>query len=251
MVIPNFYFEKKIWKQNFHFIAGLDEAGRGALAGPVVCGCVVYSEKITSLLKTLIDNRIRIDDSKRLTPKQREKAYFWIKENCLSWGVGKSSAIQINNCGIVEATTSAFRLAVTNANQRFSSRIDFLLIDAFYVPYIRGIRMPVKKLRIRHLTKSKNLLRQHKLKLDKIAGNQLAVVHGDQKSFSVASASIIAKVTRDNLMQRLGKNRQYLKYFWDENKGYGTIDHQRAILKNGLTRQHRKKYLETFLKHHT
>lgn len=95
--------------------------------------------------------------------------------------------------------------------------IDFLLIDAFYLPYTKGLRRK----------------------------NQLAIIKGDQKSFSIAAASIIAKVYRDNLMVKL--SRKYEKYGWRKNKGYGTKKHIQAIKKWGITRLHRKQFLSKLL----
>lgn len=205
--MPDFSSEKKLWRKGFKVVAGVDEVGRGSFAGPVVTGAVVF--RPDSRVREYLSEQIRIDDSKRLTPKQREKACAWIKENALSWGVGEASVSQINRLGIVKATQIAFRKAIPK------SRIDFLLIDAFYVPYVKGLRRK----------------------------NQLAIIHGDAKSVSIAAASIVAKVYRDKLMTDLSKRTEYRKYRWSENKGYGTLAHRNAIKKHGLTRLHRKDFV--------
>jgi ribonuclease HII len=94
-----------------------------------------------------------------------------------------------------------------------------LLVDSFYIPHVRGLRRK----------------------------NQLAIVRGDEKSYSIAAASIIAKVYRDNLIEKIGLRRIFLKYEWYKNKGYGTKKHREAILKYGLTNHHRLQFVKTFL----
>lgn len=250
--LPNFLFEKKIWQKGYKFIAGIDEVGRGALAGPVVAGCVVFGKAIKEKIKKLrkeemkngrskklknnltikkFDNLI-IDDSKRLTSKQREVANRWIRENALTWGIGEASASEIDRIGIVKATSKAMRKAIGNANQRLHNRIQYLLVDAFYIPYIRGIRMPSKNKRKDKMTEIKK----------NGSGQQKAIIKGDQKSFSIASASIIAKVYRDNLMIALSKKKQYKKYVWEKNKGYGTSEHRKAIDRYGAAHLHRRSF---------
>lgn len=228
MLYPNFHYEKMIWKKDFKFIAGIDEVGRGAFAGPVVAGCVVYRKNIR-----LKKNGVRIDDSKRLSPCKRVEADVWIKENCLTWGIGEVSAHEIDRLGIVKATRKAMRKAIGKANQRLHCRIQYLLIDAFYLPYTRGIKMPAKSYRCG----------KEDIELSSSNGRQKAIVKGDQKSFSIASASIIAKVYRDNLMVGLGGKKKYKKYEWPVNKGYGTEKHRRKILMYGVTFYHRKSFI--------
>ncbi len=234
MKLPNFKYEKLVWKRGFKYVGGLDEAGRGAFAGPVVCGCVVFDKKDVKKFKKV---DVRIDDSKRLTKPQREKAYKWIKENARSWGVGVGTISEINRKKIGKTTASGFRRAVASANNRGGIRIDFLLIDAFYIPYIRGIQMPRKRLKVRR--ERQKILSQ---------GQELAIIHGDARSFSIAAASIIAKVYRDRLMERLSQKAGYKKYSWEKNKGYGTKKHRDAIKKFGISKMHRKAYIETSFK---
>lgn len=206
--LPDFFFEKKAWKRGFKIVGGVDEVGRGALAGPVVAGCVAFRQSQVSKFEVL--NKIKIDDSKKLTPRQRERASFWIKRNAVCYGIGWASVAQINKFGIKKASEIAFRMAI----KRCRMRVDFLLIDAFFVPYVRGLRRK----------------------------NQLPIVNGDAKSISIAASSIIAKVYRDKLMSALGG-----KYGWAKNKGYGTKEHQKAIRKYGPTRLHRKLFVRTFV----
>ena len=224
-------FEKRIWRRGFRLIAGVDEVGRGSFAGPVVCGAVALPKNIS---RRKIPGNIIINDSKKITDRQRRIADEWIRKNALGWGVGSSSVAEINKKGIVRATHSGFRRAIASLNRRLNSRVEYLLIDAFYIPYIRYYPMRYKKAR-----------KNQKLKDAK--AKQLAIINGDEKSLSIAAASIIAKVYRDNLMIRLSKDRKYSHYHWDRNKGYGTKEHIEAIKKFGVTRLHRRKFVEKIL----
>lgn len=229
MKSPNFSFENKIWKKRYKFIAGIDEVGRGGFAGPVVAGSVVFKKGIK------IPKEIDINDSKKLTYKKREKASAWIKENAISWGIGEVGVSVINKKGMGNATKMAFRRAVTSANNKIDSKIDFLLIDAFYVPYLKGFPATPKR-------------KRRNAKLFNGKSRQLAIVNGDEKSMSIAAASIIAKVYRDSLMERLGEKTHYKRYKWTKNKGYATKEHQEAILSYGITKYHRKSFVESWLK---
>src|SRR5438552_3643888 len=126
MQLPNFSFEQALWQNGHQIVAGTDEVGRGAFAGPVVTSCVIF--KANTSIEIL--KEIKINDSKKLSAKERQLASAWIKSNCLAWAVGESSVTNINNLGIVKATNKAFRQAIKNCN----CQIDFLLIDAFYIP---------------------------------------------------------------------------------------------------------------------
>lgn len=210
--LPDFSFEKALWKQGHKYIVGLDEVGRGPWAGPVVCGGVVFPDRIKN-------PGVRIDDSKKLTAKQREVADIWIKGNALAVSVAGISAKRIDRVGIVRATHSGFRRVVKSIQEQLSTPVHFVLIDAFYIPHLRAFPL---------LKKSRR---------------QLAITDGDEKSFTIAAASIVAKVYRDKLMIRLSERRKYKKYGWEKNKGYGTKAHQQAIKKHGLTGYHRKTFV--------
>jgi len=209
MNLPNFSFERTVFKRGYRIIAGIDEVGRGCFAGPVVAGAVVFD------LNDKWEDPPRINDSKKLTPRQREIADKWIRKNALVFGIGKSSVAQINKFGIKKASEIAFREAIKNCG----IEINYILIDAFYIPYVRGLRRK----------------------------NQKPIVKGDTKSISIAAASIIAKVYRDKLMTKLSKNRKYKKYGWNKSKSYGTLTHRNTIQKYGITRLHRKKFVESYL----
>ena len=217
MKYPNFFFERRLWKKGYKLVAGIDEVGRGAFAGPIVAGCVVFNKK------TLIPGEIKIDDSKKVSPKRREIAAKWIKKDAPGWGIGEVSVVLINRIGIGKAVKKAFRQAVSQARERMGRPIDYLIIDAFFVPYTPGLPSAKRKRR------------------------QLPIIDGDAKSLTIGAASIIVKVYRDNLMIKLGKKPKLRKYAWAKNKGYGTAEHQKAILKYGITRYHRKVFVSTFL----
>ncbi|MBI3443260.1 ribonuclease HII [Candidatus Woesebacteria bacterium] len=205
--LPDFLFEAKLWKEGFRIVAGVDEVGRGCFAGPIVAGCVIFSA-----MKQFNNGTIIINDSKKLKPRQREIAEKWIKENCLAWGIGEASVAEINRFGIKKASEIAFRQAIANCK----TIVDYLLIDAFYIPFVRGLGRK----------------------------SQLAIIDGDEKSISIAAASVIAKVYRDKLMASL--NSKYNKFGWGRNKGYGTREHQEAIKKYGITKYHRKVFVNSF-----
>jgi ribonuclease HII len=213
---PDFKFEKEIWKKGFDFVAGLDEVGRGSFAGPVVAGLVLYESEIKDT------KEVNINDSKKLTQKQRRESEGWIKENALLYSVGEVNAGIINSVGMGKATHMAFRKAVKKANGAIKEGIEFILVDAFFVPHVRGF--PTKR----------NV-------------RQKAIKKGDSLSFSIASASIIAKEYRDSLMKKLAKKNPFDKYLWDKNKGYGTKEHRDAIKKHGITKQHRVRFVESYI----
>lgn len=231
MTLPNFRYEKKLWKKGYKFVAGVDEVGRGCFAGPVVAGCVVFPKDTIFKVK---DSKIKIDDSKRLTAKQREKADSWIKKNAIAWGIGETPTSLINRIGMGKATKTAFRRSISDARKRLNGKIDFLLADAFFISFVPGL--PTKRRKDKKGKFRKNP-----------KGRQLAIIDGDQKSVSIAGASIIAKVYRDNLMSKLSKKPKFRKYGWDKNKGYGTKKHQKAIKKYGITRYHRRQFVKAFV----
>ena len=235
MSSPNFSFEKRLWKEGFKYVAGADEVGRGCFAGPVVASAVAFTS-ISNFQFPIFNEKgeeIKIDDSKKLTSKQREISAKWIKKNALTYGTGSVSAKVINRVGMAKATQRAFRRAVKKAGEKLDKRIEFLLIDAFYIPYVSGLPRSTKKIKGNG-------------KIENSKSKQLAIIRGDEKSFSIAAASIIAKVYRDSLMGKIGKRSIYKRYKWFKNKGYATKEHREAILKYGLTGYHRKQFVETY-----
>ena len=194
-------------------LVGVDEAGRGPLAGPVSVG--IASVPAGFNIKKAFPG---INDSKQLTPRQRKVADKWIRQNALAIGIGQASVAQINRFGIKKASEIAFRKAIKSVSIKVSS-IEYLLIDAFFIPYVRSLRRK----------------------------NQKAIIKGDTKSISIAAASIVAKVYRDKLMVKISKNPKFRVYKWGKNKGYGTKEHQNAIKKYGATKLHRKAFVATWL----
>lgn len=209
---PSFKEERKFWKRGYKYVVGLDEVGRGAFAGPVVVGAVVFDKNV--------DKKVvcEVTDSKLLKPLKRKFLEKIIKENALLALSTSISVSFISKHGIGKATAAAFRKAIGQIQKQLNDGKHFVLVDGFYVRYLRGIGLQ----------------------------NQKAIIKGDQKSLSIAAASIIAKVYRDQLMKTLGK--KYPKYGFAKNKGYGTKKHQEALKKYGLSNVHRKSFnLSKFL----
>lgn len=160
MIIPDFSREEKLFKKGYKIIAGIDEAGRGPLAGPVVAAAVVFSiDSVKELIK------IGVRDSKALPSKKRNYLYDIITERCLDWAAGIVSEVVIDEINILEATKLAMKMAV----EKLKIQPDFLLIDG------------------RHTIDSCHI-------------SQLAIPKADQYIFSVSAASIIAKTTRDRIL---------------------------------------------------
>lgn len=226
MALPNFFFEKNYWKKDF-LVIGVDEVGRGALAGPVVSAAVAFlPPKLKTKFpdwETVDFSAVGINDSKKLTSRKRGYFSKLIKRHSLCWGIGETSPGLIDSRGIVWATQKSMRQAVKNAQRRLKYRLggkywqinSFLLIDAFHVKYVPGIGLK----------------------------NQKPIIKGDEKSISIAAASIIAKVYRDDLMSKLSCSfGRWKLYGWEKNKGYGTKSHKIAIKNHGISRQHRKSF---------
>jgi ribonuclease HII len=184
----------------YELICGIDEAGRGPLAGPVVAGAVILPKDCRILY---------INDSKKLSAKKRDELFDEIQERALAYGVGVIGYERIDEINILQATYEAMRAAV--ASLKF--RPDILLNDAVRIPDIDIFQVPIIK--------------------------------GDAKSQSIAAASILAKVTRDRLMQEYAE--AYPQYGFDRNKGYGSAEHIAAIKKYGPCPIHRKTFITSFI----
>lgn len=206
---PTFEYERKLWERGLRFVGGADEVGRGAFAGPVVAAVVVFDPLNISWPRKII-----VRDSKKMTRQARERSSLWIKRNTY-WGIGEVGVSVINKNGMGKATKQAFRRAIYEVRYHLPKRLEHLLVDAFFVPYIKG------------LSKAR----------------QTPIVKGDELSYSIAAASIIAKVHRDSIMKSLGKQFKFKKYLWAKNAGYGTREHRDAILAYGVSIQHRRDYL--------
>lgn len=203
MVFPTFAEENELWGKGFQNIAGVDEVGRGAFAGPVVTAAVILDKDFVAP---------GIADSKLLPAKKREEFADIIKKKAKAYVISEGCLDCINKKGIGKTTQQAF----ANSIKELHISPDFILIDAFYID-----------------------------SLDK--RNQKPIIKGDQKSISIAAASIIAKVYRDALMRTL--HRGFENYNFAQNKGYGTLAHRKAIKEFGLSKLHRKSfsYLKTFM----
>lgn len=191
--------EKNLHRRGYKFIVGIDEAGRGPLAGPVVAGAVLIND--FNLIKK---NRL-IRDSKQLSEKQRKQAYDFLIDK-VKWGIGIVSEKEIDRINILQATKKAMIKAINDLEKK--TKVDFVILDG-----------------------------NMKLNIDY---EQKSVIKGDQKVLSCSAASIIAKVTRDEIMIKYDK--KYPKYNFKKHKGYGTLEHMKNIEKHGLCKIHRKSF---------
>jgi len=197
--------ERSYYQMGCEIIFGIDEAGRGPWAGPVSAGAVALPLKRKDLNKALTGVR----DSKEMTPNQREELVDTIKEVALAWGVGHTTAREIDEMGIVPATKTAMQRALANALEDTDLEPDCLFLDYMLWPERRDIP-------------------------------QVSIVSGDKHSLSIACASVIAKVWRDTFMLEL--DAEFPQYGFAKHKGYGTVDHRRALEQYGPTDFHRKYY---------
>lgn len=178
-------------------IAGVDEAGRGPLAGPVVAAAVIFPKEI---------NLNGINDSKKINQTEREKLFDLIIENCLCYSISVETNKTIDKINILNASLQAMKKAVLS----LKLNPDIILVDG-------NKAIPDLK-------------------------NSIPVIKGDSKCFTIAAASILAKVFRDKIMENYAK--KYKLYSFDKNKGYPTKEHINAILKFGESRIHRKTFLK-------
>jgi len=191
----NYEIERNLLSQNYRYICGIDEVGRGALFGPVVAGAVILNpEKLN----------FEIKDSKQLSPKKREELARFIYNNALAYSIGWCWNDEIDNLNIVEATKKAIKMAVKG----LQILPDYVLIDGMKPNFID------------------------------ICGH--GIIKGDNISLSIAAASIIAKVFRDQLITSF--SRYFPGYLFENNKGYPTRKHIEAVASRGITDFHRKSY---------
>lgn len=204
--------EEALRRKGYRYLAGIDEVGRGPLAGPVVTCCTVLPA----------DCALQgIDDSKKVTEKRREALSKAIREEALAVGIGRADAETIDEINILEATKKAMREAVAEADRQLRERtgegISLLLIDA--------------------------------VDLGDLGIPQHAVIKGDATYYSIAAASIIAKVERDAFMKEM--DAVYPGYAFASNKGYGTAAHYEGIREHGLTPLHRRTFLKNYQEKHS
>lgn len=201
-VNPNLEFESDLWDSGFIHVTGLDEAGRGALAGPVAVGAVMLPHGDQPLLSRTLG---LVRDSKQLTARARESLAPVIKATALAWSVGFAAADEIDSQGIVRAT----RLAAIRALHQFSITPQYLLTD-------------------------------FRLELPQLNISQTSIVKGDARCLSIACASILAKTERDALMREL--DERHPGYGLGKHKGYGTQVHRSALKRLGLSEIHRRSF---------
>jgi ribonuclease HII len=188
--------ERALWAEGVELVAGVDEAGRGPLAGPVVAAAVIFRR----------EQRVPgVTDSKRLPPRERDELASAIRRRALCVGVGAASCLEIDRLNILRATHLAMRRALA----RLPVLPGHVLVDGLPVP--------------------------------ELGPGHTAVVDGDARSFTIASASILAKTTRDRLMKRLAL--RYPGYGWDTNVGYGTPEHVAALTELGPSPHHRRSFV--------
>ena len=200
-------FEQKITGGKCKFIAGVDEVGRGPLAGPVVAAAVVLPADF---------DIPGVDDSKKLSEKKREQLFDLILEKAVCYGIAEKDNHVIDEVNILEATKLAMAEAIEKADEmlreKLGEEIDFVLFDA--------------------------------MKIDAVEKPQISLIKGDAKSVSIAAASIIAKVTRDR--QMVAYHDDYPYYGFNSNKGYGTKAHYAGLEEHGVTPIHRDSFLKSF-----
>lgn len=202
-------FERELRANGFHYIAGVDEVGRGPLAGPVVAAAVVLPADFDVL---------GVDDSKKLSEKKRNQLYDEIIDQAVCYGIGQRDNCVIDQINILEATKLAMAEAIVNAEvmlqEKLGREIDFVLFDA--------------------------------MKIETVQKPQQSLIKGDSRSISIAAASIVAKVTRDR--QMIDYHQVYPHYGFDSNKGYGTKVHYEGITGHGITPIHRKSFLKNIIR---
>ncbi len=201
-VDPDLSFERRLWRSGVQIIAGLDEAGRGALAGPVAVGAVVLPHRAVPALRSRLAG---VRDSKQMRPAAREEAAPRIKAAAAAWAIGFASAEEIDSDGIVAAT----RLAASRALAELGMYPDYLLTD-------------------------------FRLELPELDIPQTALVKGDSHCLSIAAASVLAKTARDALMRDMDVT--YPAYGFLQHKGYGTRRHLAALQCSGYSPVHRKSF---------
>lgn len=204
MFTPTFDYEQQYWSQGISHIAGIDEAGMGALAGPVIAAAVIFSEDSMLRFIELVE-KTPVRDSKLLSAKQREKAAESIKKNAQAWAIGSASVEEIDSLNIRAASHLAMQRAIAALN----TVPDILMIDG--TPAQISQIIPT-----------------------------INIVKGDQLSYSIAAASILAKVARDTIMVEL--DTQFPQYGFASHKGYGAKIHMDALVTHGATAHHRKSY---------
>lgn len=195
-------FERECIKNGKNIIAGMDEAGRGPLAGPVVCACVIMPVDDNSI----IDG---VNDSKQLSAKKREELYDKIIKTAICYSIQQVDNNVIDKINILQAT----KLGMQNCVNELKVKPQFVLVD-----FVKNLKIDVEN---------------------------LPIVKGDAKSYSIACASILAKVYRDRLMEQL--DAKYPQYNFKKHKGYGTKEHIENLKQYGKCEIHRNTFIKNFV----
>ena len=193
--------ELKLYERNIEYICGIDEAGRGPLAGPVVVGAVILPQD------SFIEG---VNDSKKISEKKREKIYDQIIEEAVAWSVGIVDERTIDEINILNATKLGVKLALEGLKQK----PDVIMVDALN-------------------------------NMDTLGIPYISVIKGDAKNYSIAAASIIAKVTRERMMKEW--DEVYPAYGFAKHKGYGTAEHIKTIKEQGPCSIHRRSFIKNFV----
>ena len=199
--VDKLYYEKQCLANGCKVIVGVDEVGRGPLAGPVVCAAVFMPLNEGDIIEG-------VDDSKKLSAKKRERLFEEIKNKAIAYTICQIEADEIDRINILQAT----RLCMKQAVEKLPFNADVVLTDG-------------------------------NMTLD-IDFPQQSIVHGDALSYSIGAASILAKVYRDNLMDKYAEEYPY--YAFEKNKGYGTAAHIQGIKEHGLCKIHRRTFTKNF-----
>ncbi len=201
--------EKEIYDSGAEYICGIDEAGRGPLAGPVVIAAAIMPKD------SMIEG---VNDSKKISEKKREKIYEEIVQEAIAYGVGIIDQEEIDKINILNATKKGLTIAIRQMEEKLEEKNikkpDVILVDA--LTGIDTLGIPYK-----------------------------SIIHGDAISYSIACASIIAKVTRDRIMRKM--DEMYPQYGFAKHKGYGTAAHMQAIRENGLCPLHRRSFVKNII----
>ena len=201
--------EKEIYDSGAEYICGIDEAGRGPLAGPVVIAAAIMPKD------SMIEG---VNDSKKISEKKRENIYEEIVQEAIAYGVGIIDQEEIDKINILNATKKGLTIAIRQMEEKLEEKNikkpDVILVDA--LTGIDTLGIPYK-----------------------------SIIHGDAISYSIACASIIAKVTRDRIMRKM--DEMYPQYGFAKHKGYGTAAHMQAIRENGLCPLHRRSFVKNII----
>lgn len=194
-------YEWELRSKGYKYICGIDEAGRGPLAGPVVVASVIMPEN------SMIEG---VNDSKKVSEKKREKLYDLILSEAISYGVGIIGQDEIDEINILNATKKGLTISL----QELTQKPDLIIVDALN-------------------------------NIDTLGTKYESIIKGDAKCYSIAAASIIAKVTRDRIMREWDK--VYPQYGFVAHKGYGTVAHIKALKEYGACPLHRKTFIKHFI----